>query len=204
MTWPFGALKPLAGYELIVANPPLPFALYSGKGEGKSYQRTHGAMPLDAIKTLPVGHLARDPCLLLLSTTPTMLDVSLDILKSWGFLFKSELVCRKLTKHGKPHRGTGYRVRSMHRSFLLGTLGEPVHRQFDSHFDGRVKPSGAIPDELYAMAERCCPRAWKLDLFASEGRKGWDALALLPGRYEPAVFINGEMVGDARPAAEAA
>ena len=197
--WPFGGLRSLAGYEVIVANPPLPFELYSEKGESKSYQRTHGAMALPEIKALPVGHLARDPCVLLLSTTAPMLDVSLSILAAWGFVFKSELVCRKLTTRGKPHRGTGYRVRSMHRTFLFGTVGNPKHKKFDSHFDGRVRPNGAIPHELYELAARCCPNTFKLDLFADGPRAGWDSWALQPGQIEPVVHTAQELPAEEGP-----
>lgn len=189
MTWPFHPLPPLAGYELIVANPPLPFELYSARGEDKSYQRLHGSMPLDAIKALPVGHLARSPAVLLLTTTGPMLDVGFEILRAWGFLFKSEIVVRKLTKKGKPHRGTGYRVISRHRTFLLGVLGNPRHRKFDSLIDGVVKPGGAIPDALYAEAERCCPGAYSLDLFADAPRAGWDSWGYRAGQVEPVAQV---------------
>lgn len=187
MAWPFAPLSPLAGYEVLVANPPLPFELYSERGDAKSYQRKHGSIPLPEIKALPVGHLVRGPAILVLAATPPMLDVGFEIIKAWGFVFKSEIVCRKLTKHGRPHRGTGYRVRNMHRSFLLATIGEPRHKKFDSHIEGRVRPDGAIPYELYDEVERCCPSAWRLDLFAAAPRQGWDSWSLVAGQAEPVV-----------------
>ncbi|SDH89786.1 S-adenosylmethionine-binding domain-containing protein, partial [Roseospirillum parvum] len=61
--WPFGRLRPLS-YGAIIADPPWEQALWSPKGERKAPQAHYGCMSLDAIKALPVGHLARGDCLL--------------------------------------------------------------------------------------------------------------------------------------------
>ncbi|TAN67668.1 MAG: hypothetical protein EPN20_06740, partial [Magnetospirillum sp.] len=68
MTWPFAALRPLS-YGAILADPPWAFRLRSEAGEEKSPQAHYGCMDLDAIKALPVSHLAAPDCLLVMWAT---------------------------------------------------------------------------------------------------------------------------------------
>ena len=66
--WPFEPLR-MMGYEVIVADPPWRFHLYSEKGNVKSASSHYETMSLEAIEALPVGHLAQKNALLLLWTT---------------------------------------------------------------------------------------------------------------------------------------
>ena len=56
--WPFGALRPYA-YDVIVADPPWLFEIYSDKGAKKAPQGQYACMDIEAIKALPVNRLAR-------------------------------------------------------------------------------------------------------------------------------------------------
>jgi hypothetical protein len=66
-------------------------------------------MSHDAIKSLPVGHLARGDGILLLWSTGAMLPQALDVLDAWGTKHLSQIIWRKVTKNGKVRVGTGYR-----------------------------------------------------------------------------------------------
>ena len=53
MTWPFGHL-PMFGFDVIVADPPTRFELYSEKGNRKSASRHYSTMSWQDLAALPV------------------------------------------------------------------------------------------------------------------------------------------------------
>lgn len=174
MDWPFGDLLPLS-FDVIAADNPWPFALYSDAGNEKSASAQYETMSIEEIAALPVGQLARGDCLLLMWATGAILPDALMVMAAWGFTFKSEMVWRKTTRHGKVRVGTGYRVRSMHEPVLIGTMGNPLHKPFPSVFDGLAREHSRKPDSFFSMVERHTPTAFRLDLFSRQTRPGWAA-----------------------------
>jgi N6-adenosine-specific RNA methylase IME4 len=172
--WPFGEARPF-GYNLIMADPPWLYELRSEKGEGKAPQSQYQCMSLDAIKALPVGHLAAQDCLLWLWATNPMLPEAIEVLKAWGFTYKTAGHWAKRTKNGKQAFGTGYILRCAGEPFIIGTIGNPVTaRNVRSVIDGIVREHSRKPDEAYAEAEKLMPHAWRMDLFSRQRRPGWD------------------------------
>jgi N6-adenosine-specific RNA methylase IME4 len=172
--WPFGSLKTLA-YDLIIADPPWDFVNYSAAGTKKGADPHYDVMDLSAIKSLPVSHLARGDCLLLLWATGCMLPQALETMKAWNFTFKSEIIWHKTTINGKTRMGTGYRVRTMHEPILVGTIGNPRHRPFPSYFQGLAREHSRKPDAFYDIVETCAPKLTRAELFARQERPGFDA-----------------------------
>ena len=181
--------EPLApfGYDVIMCDPPWSFALRSEKGEAKSPQAHYLCMSDDEILALPVGTLARRDCALFLWRTAPKLELALACVRAWGFVYKTELVWRKVSEGGKVMMGPGYLARTCHESMIVATIGAP---RFDhvprSIFDGVRREHSRKPDEAYALVEGCMPRAFRADLFARERREGWDAWGYEAGHY------NGE------------
>lgn len=126
--WPFGDLVPMR-YGRIIADPPWYFANYSAAGEEKNPVAHYACMDLDAIKALPVGHLAAPDCALLMWATFPMLPQALETMRAWGFTYKTGGAWGKLSKTGaKVAFGTGYVLRSAAELFLIGTIGKPKIR----------------------------------------------------------------------------
>ncbi|BAQ18335.1 MT-A70 family methyltransferase [Methyloceanibacter caenitepidi] len=179
------------GYELIVADPPWDFENYSEAGTGKGADPHYSVMSLAEIKALPVGDLARGDCLLLLWATGCMLPLALQVMESWGFTYKSEIVWRKTTVNGKVRIGTGYRVRTMHEPVLVGTMGNPHHKPFPSLIDGLAREHSRKPDEFYEAIDRCCPSlGFRADLFARTRRPGFDSWGDEVGKFDPLETSN--------------
>jgi N6-adenosine-specific RNA methylase IME4 len=174
MTWPFDPLLPLS-YDVIVADPPWPFDLYSSKGGRKSATAHYSTMTLDDIAALPVGTLAqRDAILLLWVTAPRLPDCQ-QVMRSWGFTYKTELVWRKTTRNAKVRMGPGYWARTMHESVLLGTIGRPSKfSAFPSLFDGLAREHSRKPDEFYRLVLKHTSGLRRADLFSRETRAGFD------------------------------
>lgn len=181
--WQFGSLR-MFSHDLIVADPPWDFENYSDAGTKKGADPHYKVMTLDAIKALRVGELAGGDCLLMLWSTGCMLPQCLEVMKAWGFVYKSEMVWRKVMASGKLRVGTGYRVRTMHEPILLGTVGNPRHRPFPSTFDGIAREHSRKPDEFYELVNRCAPALLgRADLFSRTCREGWNSWGDEVGKF---------------------
>jgi N6-adenosine-specific RNA methylase IME4 len=172
------AFKPLIpmSYEVIAADPPWRFRTWSETNQAKSASRHYGLMQLDDIKALPVGGLAQRDCLLLLWITAPMMPQGVDVMRAWGFTYKSNMVWRKVTPSGKVRMGTGYWARSMHEQVLIGCIGKPrKFSAFPSVFDGVAREHSRKPEEFYRLAEKHTAGLRRADLFSRQYRLGWEA-----------------------------
>lgn len=187
MTWPFDPLPPLS-FDLIMADPPWCFALRSEAGAVKSADAHYATMPLEAIKTLPVGHLARGHALLWLWATHPMLPQALEVMAAWGFRFKTSGVWVKTTSGGKLHFGTGYVLRSASEPFLIGAFGEPrTSRSVRTALLAPAREHSRKPDEAYRAAEALAIDATRrADLFSRESRPGWESWGHEAGKFDAA------------------
>lgn len=173
--WQFGDLQ-MFGYDVIMADPPWNFELYSEAGAGKSAQAHYDTMTLAEICALRVGDLARGDCLLLLWCCEWIPPaVRQDVLNSWGFAYKTTIIWRKVTRAGKVRMGPGYRARTMHEPIILATVGNPQHTAFPSIVDGVAREHSRKPDEFYRLVEASTAGARRADLFSRQRRPGWDA-----------------------------
>lgn len=197
-SWPFGGLAPQA-YDLIMADPPWRFELYSDAGQEKSADAQYQTMTLDAIRALPVADLARENAILWLWATAPMLPVQIGVLEAWGFTFKTSGVWVKTTVHGKIGFGTGYVLRNAHELFLIGTRGNPqTSRSVRSVVMGLAREHSRKPDEAFDAAEELAggwrPLRWGArprlcELFSRESRPGWEAWGNETGKFD-ACFGN--------------
>jgi N6-adenosine-specific RNA methylase IME4 len=173
--WPFGDLTPMK-YGFIFADPPWRFQLRSAKGEKKSAQAQYACMSLDAIKALPVSHLASKDCVLQLWATAPMIPQQLDVMATWGFRYISMGTWHKTTRHGKTAFGPGYWLRSAAEFWLLGVVGTPKHSLSARNIIvGEAREHSRKPEEAYQWAESYMPHAYRCELFSRQRRPGWDS-----------------------------
>lgn len=186
MKWPFHNLAPLS-YELIVVDPPWRFRTWSETNQAKSASRHYDLMTTDDIMRLPVGRLAQRDCILLLWATGAMQPQALDVMRAWGFTYKSQMIWRKVTASGKVRMGTGYWARSMHEPILIGCIGKPrKFKAFPSIFDGIAREHSRKPDEFYQIVDRCAPALRRADIFSRETRAGFDGFGNEHGKFDAA------------------
>ena len=176
MFWPFADLRPLS-YGAILADPRWAFELRSEKGEEKAPQAHYGCMDLDAIKALPVSHLAGGDCLLIMWATAPMLPQAIDTMAAWGFRFVSAGAWAKQSKTGQKWAfGTGYVMRSAAEFFLVGATGSPTYlsRAIRNLIVAPIREHSRKPDDMHLMIETLVAGPY-LELFARSRRAGWDA-----------------------------
>lgn len=177
-------------FRTILADPPWRFQNRTGKmapehGRLSRYE----TMDLDAIKSLPVADLCTDPAHLYLWVPNALLPDGLDVMRAWGFAYKSNIVWHKVRKDGgSDGRGVGFYFRNVTELILFGTRGKnarteaPGRRQVNL-LGTQKREHSRKPDELYSIVEACSlgPR---LELFARGSRKGWQSWGNQAENYE--------------------
>lgn len=166
-------------YSTILADPPWQFQNRTGKmaPEHKRLLR-YPTMELQEIKDLPVASLAAAKSHLYLWVPNALLAEGLEVMKAWGFTYKSNLVWYKIRKDGGPDgRGVGFYFRNVTELILFGTKGQmrtlPPARSKVNIISTRKREHSRKPDELYDLVEECSPGPY-LELFARFRRLGWD------------------------------
>jgi N6-adenosine-specific RNA methylase IME4 len=185
MTWPFAGLTPLK-YGVILADPPWAFRLFSDKGERKLPQAHYDCMSLADIKALPVGHLAAQDCALVMWATAPMLDVQIEVLRAWGFTFKTAGAWAKQSSTGRSWAfGGGYLYRSAVEFYILATIGRPERqsRSVRNLIVAPVREHSRKPDAMHSDLERLFPGP-RCELFARERRPGWDCWGNQADKFE--------------------
>lgn len=170
----FNDLRPAGGFDLIMADPPWAYSMWSDKGHEKSPQAHYDCMSIDEIAALPVSALASDNCLLWLWAVSPMLPQALAVIAAWGFEFKTGGHWVKTAKNGKLAFGTGYILRNAGEPFLIATRGAPkTARNVRSVVMAQKREHSRKPDEAFAAAEQLMPEARRIELFSRQPREGW-------------------------------
>ncbi len=166
-------------YATILADPPWQFQNRTGKmaPEHKRLLR-YPTMDLQEVAQLPVGRVAAAQSHLYLWVPNALLSEGLEVMRAWGFTYKTNLVWFKIRKDGGPDgRGVGFYFRNVTELILFGVRGnlrtlKPGRTQVNL-FSTRKREHSRKPDEIYDLIEACSPGPY-LELFARFRRDGWN------------------------------
>ena len=165
-------------YQVIYADPPWNYRVYSKKGLGRSAESHYPTMSIEEIRALPVGDLADKDCALFLWVTmPCLLD-GLSALEAWGFTYKTvAFVWVKQNRHADSlFWGMGYWTRSNVELCILATKGRPrrvsaaVHQVIIS----RIEEHSRKPVEARNRIVQLMGDVSRIELFARQKTAGWD------------------------------
>jgi N6-adenosine-specific RNA methylase IME4 len=166
-------------FSTILADPPWQFQNKTGKvaPEHRRLSR-YGTMKLEDICELPVGDVSANTAHLYLWVPNALLAEGLQVMKDWGFTYKSNIVWHKIRKDGgSDGRGVGFYFRNVTEMVLFGVKGKnartlaPGRRQVN-YISSQKREHSRKPDELYPIIEACSNGPF-LELFARGSRKGW-------------------------------
>lgn len=165
-------------FGTILADPPWRFSNRTGKmaPEHRRLAR-YSTMTNEEIMTLPIAELALPKSHLYLWVPNALVLEGLEVMRRWGFTYKTNLVWFKRRKDGGPDgRGVGFYFRNVTELVLFGTRGNlrtlaPGRRQMNM-VSSQKREHSRKPDELYDVIERCSPGPF-LELFARHEREGW-------------------------------
>ncbi len=168
-------------FTTVVADPPWRFQNRTGKmaPEHKRLNR-YGTMDLHEIMELPVAQMVKEKAHLYLWVPNALIPEGLEVMRRWGFTYKTNLVWYKTRKDGGPDgRGVGFYFRNVTEVLLFGIRGtknrtlKPGRTQTNI-IVSRKREHSRKPDEQYGLIERCSAGPY-LEMFARHGRKGWVA-----------------------------
>jgi N6-adenosine-specific RNA methylase IME4 len=165
-------------FGTILADPPWRFSNRTGKmaPEHKRLSR-YQTMSLEEIMELPIPRLAAPKSHLYLWVPNALILEGLEVMRRWGFTYKTNLVWYKVRKDGGPDgRGVGFYFRNVTELILFGTRNQirtkaPGRRQVNIVVS-RKREHSRKPDELYDIIEKCSPGPY-LELFARHARQNW-------------------------------
>lgn len=167
-----------AKYKVIYADPPWQFKTYSEKGLGKSADQHYPTMSLSDIKALPVSEIADKGCALFLWTTIPFLRQSFDVMKSWGFEYKTVAFVwiKRNRKSDGLFCGTGYWTRANSEICMLATRGNSKRVSASVHqvIISRIEEHSKKPQEARERIVKLMGDVPKIELFARQKVDGWD------------------------------
>lgn len=177
---------PVAGpkYQVVYADPPWRYA-NMGNIEGAMGYPT---MSLDEIKRLPVPKLCDSTCVLFLWATNPLLPQALEVIKAWGFQYKT--VFKVWVKHnaaGTPLVGLGWWSRPSTELLLVAARGSGYTKWKSTHSEPQVFVSrrgrhSEKPAEIRDAVRTFLRVPRRIELFARSTSPGWDAWGLeVPG-----------------------
>src|ERR1039457_5727104 len=121
---PFQGLQ--GTFKTILADPPWQFSNRTGKvaPEHKRLGR-YGTITLEEIKSVPVSRIAAAQSHLYLWVPNALILEGFEVMKRWGFTYKTNIVWHKIRKDGGPDgRGVGFYFRNVTELILFGTRGK--------------------------------------------------------------------------------
>jgi N6-adenosine-specific RNA methylase IME4 len=193
---PFADL-PRGHFGAIYADPPWSFRVWSkDTGQGRSAESHYGTMPMDEIAKLPVSDLAAEDCVLFMWACWPSIPDALDIIKAWGFEYKTCGFDWMKAHAGQIEMfrddadvqvGMGYWTRANSEPCLLATRGKPKRRNADVRM-GIIEPRrqhSRKPDCVPSRIERLVVGPY-LELFARTQRPGWTVWGNQTDKFEAA------------------
>lgn len=166
-------------FSTILADPPWRFANRTGKmaPEHKRLSR-YETMDLEQICSIPVSTAAHSTAHLYLWVPNALLPEGLQVMKYWGFSYKSNIIWHKIRKDGgSDGRGVGFYFRNVTEILLFGVRGKnartlaPGRRQVNL-ISEKKREHSRKPDCQYDLIESCSAGPY-LELFARGLRKNW-------------------------------
>ncbi len=145
-------------YQIIYADPPWQYKVYSKKGEGRSAESHYSTMSIEDICRLPVEKIAdKDSILFMWMTFPTLKE-GLKVIEAWGFKYKTVAFVwiKQNRKTPSLFWGMGFWTRANAEICILATKGNPKRNEARERIV-----------ELVGDLKR-------IELFARQKVNGWD------------------------------
>ena len=189
-----GPLAERRKYRVAYADPPWTFHNRSEKGTGRNPVAHYDCLDFPALAALPVADLAAGDCVLFLWAVDPLLHRALDLIRAWGFTYKTVGFYWVKRNPGRNNAslddasfftGLGYWTRANPEQCLLATRGKPRRRARDVKrlvVEPRREHSRK-PDVIRERIERLVEGPY-LELFARETRPGWDAWGAEAGLFD--------------------
>lgn len=166
-------------YNIIYADPPWAYQVWSDKGKGRSAESHYPTMSKTDIQNLPAHRICEKDCVLFLWVTAPCLEQGLELISAWGFTYKTVAFTwvKQNKKSDSFFTGMGYYTRANAEYCLIATKGKilerksrAVHSVVCSHIERHSKKPNEVRDRIVQLFGDL-PR---IELFARQYADGWD------------------------------
>ena len=168
-------------YQIIYADPPWS---YQDKGCNGNAERHYKTMSLNDICSLPIHKIRDDNCVLFLWTTYPMYAEALEVMKWWGFKYKTiGFQWIKLNKKNRrPFYGLGRWTRGNTEPCLIAVRGKPrrIVKNISQLIQEPIRGHSQKPDIVRDKIVELMGDLPRIELFARreavlfDNFKGWD------------------------------
>lgn len=166
-------------YRTILADPPWQFQNRTGKMAPEHHRLArYSTMTIADIKSIPVDAIADEKAHLYLWVPNALLPEGIEVMRAWGFEYKTNIVWEKVRKDGEPDgRGVGFYFRNVTELLLFGIKGKsyrtlPPARSQVNLIRSMKREHSRKPDEIFPIIESCSEGPY-LEMFARGVREGW-------------------------------
>ena len=169
---------PLDGkYRIVYADPPWHYGNSGVINDDDNYgraERHYQTMPIGELCAMgdDIKQMTESNAVLFMWTTSPLLEESFEVIRAWGFQYKSSFVWDKV-KHNFAH------YNSMRHEFLLvctrGSCTPDVKQLFDSvQSIERTENHSEKPQEFRSIIDTIYTHGRRIELFARSQHDGWD------------------------------
>lgn len=158
-----------ASFDVILADPPWRYEF--AETDNRKIENHYDTATLEEI----ISHKpqsSENSVLLLWTTAPKLIE-GIEVLKGWGFEYKSHAIWDKVKI------GMGYWFRGQHEILLVGTKGKfsppDSFNRTSSIFTESRNTHSSKPNCVYEWIERCYPLENKLEMYCRKPRENWFA-----------------------------
>jgi len=160
---------PEGKYAVLYADPPWQYD--HQEAPNRDIENHYGTMSLSDICDLDVP-AAADAVLYLWTTAPKLRE-AFQVIDAWGFEYVTGAVW------DKQQIGMGYWFRGQHEHLLVAKRGDISPPDTDARRSSVISAErgehSAKPSDVYDLIESAFPQRDWLELFARDGRTGWDS-----------------------------
>ena len=177
-------LFPKQKYKIIYADPAW---TYDDKKCIGAASQHYPCMTLDELKSLPINTICDKDCILFLWATYPKIDEALELIKAWGFKYKTiAFQWIKLNKSGKGYFfGLGRWTRGNTEPCLLAVKGKPkrLNNAISQLIFSPLREHSRKPDECRNKIVQLVGDLPRIELFAHQQFEGWDCWGNEVGKY---------------------
>lgn len=164
-------------YNIIYADPPWQYkdkALSGNRGACCKYD----VMNIKDIESLPIKNITKDDCILFMWVTMPKLNECFNVIKSWGFEYKTCAFTwiKQNKKSNSLFWGMGRWTRANAELCLIATKGKPKRKSAKVHsvIISKIREHSRKPDETRNKILELVGDLPRIELFARETIEGWD------------------------------
>lgn len=167
-------------YNIIYADPPWQYKVWSDKGKGRSAESHYNTMSIEDIINMKdvINSIAEDDCVLFIWITYPCLKEALKVIEQWGFTYKTCAFTwvKKNKKTDSWFWGMGYWTRANSELCLIATKGKvkrlsaKVHQIIDTPIEEHSKKPAIVRKKIVELIGD----KPKIELFARQCVDNWD------------------------------